>query len=291
MGKTLRKYLLEYLVNRRPLNAFKQSAKLLGIKGIVVNLPQNSPLFREEVATSVELPLDEMMTPFVLANGHWQLEELTFFKNNLPPGPSLFVDVGANVGLITRQIIHEIPSIMEAVCFEPNPENHRLLCRNISHLPQVKIVHAALGKENGILDFYEDATNHGNYSILHQAMNNKPYNVSKVECIIANLENVLGNFSVHTLTYPILWKSDTQGFDELIVTTLPDLFWSRVHAGVMELWRIKKPEIDYSRLHLIMSQFGQRYFLDRPDQLLSPDEIVDYCQGNDHFHKDLCFVR
>ncbi len=287
---TLRKFLLDYLVRRKPQKAFEISSKLLGITSITLRLSTESPLYSDD-ASSVSLPMDEVMTPFVLANGHWQLEELGFFKTHLPAGPCILVDVGANIGLVTRQLLHGLPSIHSAVCFEPNPENHRLLCQNLRHLSQCTAIQAALGSEDGVLDFYEDTTNFGNYSMVEKAMHGSSFRTSKVKCLTATAENVLGAFSPGTISYPILWKSDTQGFDETIVTTLPDSFWERVHAGVMEVWRIEKPAVDYPRLATILGRFPNRYFAGAPDRILSTDEIIQYSKGTDYSHQDLCFVR
>jgi len=288
---TLRKFLLEHLVRRRPQKAFQISSQLLGITSITLRLSAESPLFGGEEASSINLPMDQVITPFVLSNGHWQLEELEFFRTHLPSGPCILVDVGANIGLVTRQLLHRLPSIHSAVCFEPNPENYRLLRQNLRHLPQCRLIQAALGSEDGVLDFYEDTTNFGNYSMVENAMKGTSFRTSKVKCMTATAENVLGGFSQDTIGYPIIWKSDTQGFDETIVTTLPDSFWERVHAGVMEIWRIEKPTVNYPRLAAILGRFPNRYFSTAPNRRLSTDEIIQYSQGTDCSHEDLCFVR
>ncbi|MFI4954129.1 MAG: FkbM family methyltransferase [Burkholderiales bacterium] len=288
---SLRKRLLDYLAKRRPQRALAVAAKSLGVSGITLRLPVDSPLYGGDGAFSVDLPVDEVVTPFVMAHHRWQPEELDFFQRNLPDGPCVLVDIGANIGLVTRQLMHRLPSIRAAVCFEPNPANHELLCRNLRHLPQCAIVQAALASEDGVMEFFEDSANYGNYSLNRDAMKGRSYKVSKVRCLKATIGNLLGAMPAEYSGYPILWKSDTQGFDEVIATTLPDQFWNRVHAGIMEIWRIDKPAVDHARLASILDTFPFRAYADAPDANVSTDKIVSYCQGRDHSHKDLLFSR
>ena len=288
---SIRKKLLTYLAKRRPVTAFLLSARTIGIKRLVLALRPESPLYREGTATQVELAMDEVITPFVLVQHEWQPEEVSFFKRNAPSGPCLLVDMGANIGLVTRQLLHQIPAIQGAVCFEPDPGNHELLCRNLKHLPQCTIVNAAVGNEEGVLEFYEDSDNYGNYSLNIDSMRGRNYQVSQVRCLKATEEHVLGGFPAAFAGYPLVWKSDTQGFDEVIATALPDSFWDRVHVGIMELCRIDKPAVSYDRLKAILGSFPYRVFSDAPGVQVDPDAIVTHCQGRDGSHKDLMFSR
>ncbi len=288
--KSLRRRLLDTLVARRPVPALQQASRALGVCAVQLRLPAHSPLHHAQAPT-VELPLDEVIAPYVLAHGRWQSEECEFLRAHAPPLPCVLVDVGANLGLITRQLIHRLPSIHGAACFEPHPGNFAWLRRNLAHLPQCVPVQAALGSHPGELTFYEEEGNAGNYSLNVDAMRGRRYRTSTVVCQVASEAALMAPLPVPLRAVPLLWKSDTQGFDELIMTTLEDSFWARVQAGVMEMWRIQRPDFDRARLAHILGQFPIRRFSPDAGEELSVAAILEYASGLDYQHSDLYFAR
>jgi FkbM family methyltransferase len=256
-----------------------------------MRVPHDSPLFHPNGGETIELPMDEVIAPFVLDHGQWQSEELDFFGAHLPDGRCVLVDVGANIGLITRQLLHRLPAIVSAVCYEPHPGNFQLLARNLSHLPQCRLVQAAVGTAEGQLTFYEDKRNAGNYSLNLSAMGDREYRTSTVDCVVATEARLLAPLREEWRALPIIWKSDTQGFDELIMVTLPDEFWARVHCGVMEISRVARPPFDRDRLGAILASYPIRRFGHELDRNVSVSDILAYADGNDHRHRDLFFAR
>lgn len=289
--KSLRRFLLERLIANRPRRALQISSAHLGVCGLQLRVPPSSPLFAANGGETIELPMDDVITPFVLDRGQWQSEELEFFAAHLPAGRSVLLDIGANIGLVARQLMHRLPAIASAVCFEPHPANLRLLKRNLEHLAQCHIVQAAVGAVSGEIVFYEDVHNAGNYSLNLDAMRNTEYRTSVVRCIEATEEQLLAPLPDEYRRLPLLWKSDTQGFDELIMVTLPDTFWSRVHSGVMEISRIDRPAFDRARLGSILATYAIRRFGDEPARNLSVEEILAFSDGRDFKHRDLFFAR
>jgi hypothetical protein len=90
---------------------------------------------------------------------------------------------------------------------------------------------------------------------------------------------------------PVVWKSDTQGFDEIIATTLPLAFWQRVQCGVMEIARLNRPNLDRVRLAAVLETFDVRVWSHAPTQQLSVQAIIEHSQGTDDQHADLLFAR
>jgi FkbM family methyltransferase len=289
--KSLRRLLLEKLVARRPRHALQLSGARLNVCALQIRLPERSPLYSRDGGQVVELPLDDVIAPFVLDHGQWQTEELEFIAAHPPPTPSVLIDVGANVGLITRQLMHRLPQIRAAACFEPHPGNFRLLERNLAHLPHCYPVQAAVGERAGDLCFYEEPGNAGNYSLNPDAMRGREYRTSVVKCVPATEAQLLAPLPEELRHHPVVWKSDTQGFDELIVTSLPDTFWSRVAVGVMELWRIERPCFDRQRLARVLANFSVRRFGEDPDRNLAVNDILAFSDGRDYRHSDLFFAR
>lgn len=62
------------------------------------------------------------------------------------------VDLGANVGLTTLYLASKAPEA-RFICVEPDPSNAELLRRNVSALPEVVIVEAAVAKTSGTVAF------------------------------------------------------------------------------------------------------------------------------------------
>ena len=291
--KSLRKLLLEMLVRQRPARALVYSANQLGVQSVTLGLPEDSPMYSPHGGEWVEIPIDGVIAPYVLLNKQWQPEELEFIRSSMtdPARRYFLIDVGANVGLVTRQILQNVPQVTGALCFEPHPVNFRLLVNNVAHLKQCSVVNLALGSRAGSLDFHLDLDNAGNCSLNPDAMRGRRFRTISVQVATASQDEILRRIPSDVPHDALIWKSDTQGFDESIVTMLPDSFWRRVEIGVMEVWRIEKPKIDYGRFEAILGSFRSRFFSSDPGRNLSPREIVQYSQGNDYTHEDLFLAK
>lgn len=289
--KSLRKSALEHLVHRRPIDALWHAAEVLPIQGIRRRLPPASPLYRAGVAEGVDLPFDRIIMPRMLHDEVWQPEQLAFVAAHAPKGPTVLFDLGANVGLVTRQWCHVLPNIVAAVCWEPHPLNHRLLVGNVSHLPQVRCLQVALGTEDGTLPFYLDGDNAGNYSLVPDSMAGAGAPSIPVACRAIG-EAVLDEpLTPAERELPVIWKTDVQGLDELLTTSLPDRFWARVAVGVIEITRLPRPNYDRARLAAILEQFPVRRLARQSDRLLSTAEVLAFAEGRDGDYDDLLFAR
>lgn len=72
-----------------------------------------------------------------------QLHDRDEYSVSLARPPSLIVDCGAHIGLISRFFATAFPEAT-VVAVEPNLENFKLLEKNTGHLPNVRPVNAAL---------------------------------------------------------------------------------------------------------------------------------------------------
>lgn len=289
--KSLRKRALQYLVHRRPIDALWHTAEVLPLQGVRRLLPPTSPLFRRGEAEGVDLPFDRIIMPRMLQEDVWQPEQLAFVVEHAPKGPTVLFDLGANVGLVTRQWCHVLPSIVAAVCWEPHPLNYRLLVGNLSHLPHVRCQQVALGTEDGTLPFFLDGDNAGNYSLVPDTMAGAGAPSIPVACRAIS-EAVLNEpLAADHRGLPVIWKTDVQGLDELLTTRLPDSFWARVAVGVIEITRVARPNYDPARLAAILEQFPVRRLARQSDRLLSTAEVLAFAEGRDGDYDDLLFAR
>jgi len=289
--KRLRRWLMKRWIARRPLQTFHVAAKHLGVTGIEIRVPPTSPLHRAGVAETVELPLDDIIASVVLRTGAWQPEELAFLEAHAPEGPCVLVDVGAHVGLVTRQARHRLPTIQASVSFEPHPHHFARLQRNLAHLPHAHLVNAALDVVSGERTLREDEGNSGNCSFHPEFLADARTRTHVVRCVAATEASILGPLPAPLADAPLLWKSDTQGCDEALMAALPDTFWARVHAGLMELSRIDRPAVERERLGTVLAGFDVRRFTDAPDRDVSVAEILEFVTGRDGRQRDLGFAR
>jgi FkbM family methyltransferase len=150
-------------------------------------------------------------------------------------------DVGANIGLFSRQMFNAVSCIGKVYSFEPEATNFALLAFNLAgYGDHIRIFNAAVTDATAEGQLFMDEENSGNYSILQDAMRAEA-RVQMIRTLAASeiSEQVLGELG----TARIIWKSDTQGYDEWIATLFPDAFWSKVDVAMFELWRINRSRL------------------------------------------------
>ena len=234
------------------------------------------------------LPDDKTIAPAVLALGAWNPQQVAFVHDRMAKDQRyLLVDIGANVGLFSRQLLNRTSNIAECFVVEPDPENFAALQYNMREAAGVT-VHAfnlGLGLESGAAEFYRDRENCGNYSVHPDAMRDRPFEAVQIELMAAD-EWMNQNLPAEGR---LVWKSDTQGSDEMIVAATPWEVWNRVDVAVMELWRIRKPTDTRQR------------FLDKIgcfpnislglDQNVTVADVAAYLDNEDWNHEDLYVWR
>ncbi len=214
-------------------------------------------------------------------------EQIDFLASHIAPTETyVLLDIGANIGLFTRQVLNAFPNITVAHCVEPDPANHRALRANLSGVKgAVVFTHqVALGPESGTTTFFRDTENCGNNSVHADAMRDRPFVQSSTFIAAAGpwlTENLLGK-------EPVIWKSDTQGNDEAIVAVTPWPLWRRVQVAVIELWRIQTP-VNW------VPDFLERV-ADMPYRRLgtkdvSTDDVARYLASEDWTFEDLYLWR
>ena len=87
----------------------------------------------------------------------------------------------------------------------------------------------------------------------------------------------------------LIYKSDTQGFDEIIATSFDLSFWHNVKIGIFELWRLDGKEYDKDKFHNILDKFTFKVFAKHPAQLVSSTDIENYIAASDGKFDDLIF--
>ena len=241
----------------------------------------------------MKLVADLLMCPIVLERHRWQAEELEFAKRVCAGAePIVLVDVGANMGLFSRQLLAALPAIVEAFAYEPEAQNFACLVHNLEPFGgKVKAIQAALSNKPGKMQFYLDPINNGNFSLNPAAMPAEHIRTSvEVKDVGAECADWMERGR------RVFYKSDTQGFDEVIATAIRAELWLRVFAGIMEVWQIDKPSFNTEVLAAILDRFPNKVFLANADLALTEvrvttDDVLTYIKGDDGMHRDLGFWR
>jgi len=238
--------------------------------------PMSSPL--ASGTSTIRLRPDFTICPAVLTSGAWQYKEVAFIKSKLPAtGNYTLIDVGANVGLITRQVLGAIPAVTSAICFEPDADNFLCLQHNLKPFPDVVLREVALSEGKGSAPFFLDESNCGNFSLNPSAMDGRSHRATTVTTEDANVF-----FSDLLLSVPadrrFVYKSDTQGYDEFIASIIPRSFWDRVDLVIMELWRIAKPKADQAAFRRLIESFPNRRLAEQGGQA-SVAVVMDFAFG------------
>ena len=145
------------------------------------------------------------------------------------------LDLGANIGLIIRQILEINPKISKVIAVEPRQMTISNLKKNLydfSKNKQTEILFCefALGEKNGKDLIYTQTGNIGNSSLLQSLVPSS--SVEEISSVTSQkfYESYLRNDEQYIL------KSDLQGMDSSILNSFPEEFWYRVKGAVIEVW-------------------------------------------------------
>jgi FkbM family methyltransferase len=235
----------------------------------------------------LRLNCDNAITPYTLLTGGWQPEEFSFVQRvtaNLPT--FTLIDVGANVGLFSRQCLARLGNCSRVFAYEPDAQNFSLLEFNLAPFQQVECFPVALSDATGEATYYLDPDNSGNYSLNPAAMPEQ-HATGVLHCV--DVKEEVARWL--TPVQPVFYKSDTQGFDEKIATHIPFTFWANVCGGIFEVWQIKKPEFPLDKFRIILDQFPNKRFLTAPAVPLTTQQVLEFMVGNKGESEDLGFWR
>jgi len=124
-----------------------------------------------KAALEVALPLTERCTGFHTARGDnlrnrlkmlagtYETEEIELMRQFLKPR-QVILDVGANVGYLTRFFGRATGPDGKVYAFEPNPLIFSLLSRNVANLKQVSVFNFGLSSSAGAFPLFLAGNNH-----------------------------------------------------------------------------------------------------------------------------------
>ena len=154
----------------------ESESEYLSINKLQVELKKNCKLGKKK--DKIYLIPDEIVTPYVLKNACWDYEIIKFIKRNIKNNNNIFMDIGANVGLITKQLITS--NIKKFLCFEPDKNTFECLEKNLTKKNNVSAYNFGLGLKRKNLKLYKNQMNSGDNSFIRK---NRIYEICKINNI------------------------------------------------------------------------------------------------------------
>lgn len=218
----------------------------------ILKLNRNYPLGRR--GATIEVPQDEVIFEQVRRTGKWEIDECKFLAEGLKRASSqpnlklAFLDIGANVGLVSLQTLNLSRTQHETLVFEPVSNHLSAIKFNLRHKSNVSFNNFALSDHNGESKIYIQYSNRGNSSLFKSVV---PENQRSEELItLVDTTEFFESCLIHFDAFVI--KSDIQGMDASILSRIPDQFWQKTNCAIIEVWAL--PEIHASDVHIVLQK-------------------------------------
>lgn len=182
------------------------------------------------------------ITNELISKGHFQRDDLVraveIIQSEGYAKKGLFVDVGANIGTQTVYAL-QTDKFSGAVCFEPAPENFRLLRANlaINGLDGLaRTVETAVSDTTGTVEFELSTQNIGDHRVNLTDEEGAFDERGRERIVVARdtLDNLLQKACVANEEVALLW-TDTEGHEDAVLTGAQGLIDSGVPV-FLEFW-------------------------------------------------------
>ena len=267
----------------------------MGVRNIEFQPRPNRGLYAQTSATpdncTVRTRCDYAITPSVLVNHHWEIEQI-FFTREVTSGhhKTIVIDVGANMGMFSRQVLGWSQNIHHLFAYEPEPENFACLLHNLSCFGNYTAEMVGLAENDAKVTLHMDVRNCGNNSIVSGQLAGALYKTT-MDVMIRSIAQESRRWLAFGL--PIFYKSDTQGYDELLVTLLPDDVRDAMVGGIIEVEQIEKPPFSRERFREFLDSFNNKAILlpETENQPVTTDEVVAMLDQKSPHGVNVCFWR
>ena len=255
--------------------------------------PGDSPLSYRD--SPVRLAMDYVIGPRTLAFGHWHDEHCQWLRQHMQKGiPYHLVDVGANAGLVSRQLLASPGLRFEgADCFEPDPESFDLLQANLAPFERVRLHPEALSDIDGEAEMFRSSRNAGNISLMPDTELRARKDL-RAQTVKLRAAGPAGARILESLVSPdtrLVWKSDTQGHDLKIIAAMPASFWQRVDVALVEVTSVATEAAELDRFLDIVAGFPVRRFIKHGAREVGLQELRAFVESGSGSERDLLLAR
>jgi FkbM family methyltransferase len=171
---------------------------------------------------------DRVITPTLRELHRWEPETIRCLSRHTLPGMSV-MDVGANIGYVSRALCRLVGPTGYVIALEPEPFNFAVLRANLAEAPQdrVRCVRVAAADRNGIADFWLDEENLGD----HRTWGAGRETARRIQVPVVRVDDLVdGSVGVSVV------KIDTQGTDHLVVAGMERMIARTRPTIVVEFW-------------------------------------------------------
>jgi FkbM family methyltransferase len=205
------------------------------IKPNYLNFKINKNCTLGKTGDELFLLFDNIITPKVLLHGYWDVFVINFIKENTKKNNNYyFVDIGSHIGLITRQVANLNIKIKKFFCFEPLKLHFNLLKKNCSFIKKINFYNYAIGVKKDKKKIYTNKLNSGNSSVIR--INKSQYQYTFVLEANTTLKKIIKDNHIQK---NIIYKSDTEGFDEMIFLSLEQNIIKKIDIAILEISNFK----------------------------------------------------
>jgi len=254
-------------------------------KALKLNRKNNLGL-RNEI---IHIEQDDVIYKSVTLTGEWGKIESEFLSNFCYQKTTL-IDLGANIGLISKQILNLTTNVCRVLVIEPRFATMLNLKMNLSEIVETKrseivFCQFALSDTSGNSFLYTEQGNIGNSSLKKELTPNSSF--EKVETLTGRIfyEKYLFRDEIYIL------KSDLQGMDAAVLNAFPSKFWNQVTGAVIEVWPSKVVEkVDIVDLSKKLTDRFECSFNPAFLGLLNFENLVEYWINLDNKSQNL-YIR
>tara|TARA_B100000965_G_scaffold357788_1_gene336730 strand:+ start:321 stop:1244 length:924 start_codon:yes stop_codon:yes gene_type:complete len=236
-----------------------------------------------EKGETIFLPNDVYQTWWMMKYGEIKYPISKFISKNLTKRKSyVFIDIGANAGLVSREIYRNNKNVEKIICVEPVKETFECLEKNSSNFKKKLLFNFGLGQKDSTEKIYIDRSNYGNSSLSKGMMGlskHKKYTFEKIK--IKSVPNFFKKIRKEIEGKNLIIKIDVQLYDELIFSLIPEKVIAKTDLVCLELTRkqnLNIPKISLQKFRRNVKSFKKVW----SDHLgkISPEYLIEITYGN-----------
>ena len=228
--KKTKKFFIKKLSNNFStlFQAFNMSERTYSdIPYVNVKFKKNSSLAKKN--ETILLKIDGTILPKVLETGNFDVFLVNFLKKNIKK-KSIFVDIGSNHGLVSRQVSN-INLIKKIICFEPVKEIFDLSVFNTKNIKNIERNNYGWAKKEGNKLFFENPSNSGDFSLIPNKQRRIKHKF-KFRNAKTELKKIISN---NKKNFQIILKTDCQGYDVELFSNFDEKYLSKIYMYFLEI--------------------------------------------------------
>tara|TARA_B100001029_G_C15054699_1_gene453446 strand:+ start:44 stop:967 length:924 start_codon:yes stop_codon:yes gene_type:complete len=250
----------------------------------IVGLELNKKTLMGEKGELIFLPNDVYLTWSLMKYGEIKYPISKIIKRNLQKNKKYtFIDIGANTGLLSREININNKNVERIICVEPVKKTFECLEKNSLNFRKKLLFNFGLGEKNSIEKIFIDNSNHGNSSLSKEMMElskHKNYETENIK--IKSVSSFFRKIKDEIKGKSLIIKIDVQSYDELIFSLIPEEVISQTDLLCFELTRkqyLNLPKISLKKFRKNTKAFNKAW----SEQLgtISTSKLIDVTYGNE----------